>query len=222
MGFDDSDGHCIGTKDIHPQLKAHAPVVTLATSVRGKSIYISQNDSDFIIASREALPYWLQQYAALQREYERFQQVAKGWNDDLITAEERHAAADRDRAGAYKALEQAERRKRIEEEKNEILKNNIKVISDNLIQVESLIQQKDAEIYHLKKSIEALLMHKGSQVHDEPDLTHVTWTSVRRHPMIRAYTSILCALLLFIGVVQVDRYMLIETVPASEVRIKYK
>ncbi|PNQ81632.1 hypothetical protein [Paenibacillus sp. F4] len=52
MGFDDSDGHCIGTKDIHPQLKAHAPVVTLATSIRGKSIYISQNDSDFIIASR--------------------------------------------------------------------------------------------------------------------------------------------------------------------------
>ncbi|MDH2331825.1 MULTISPECIES: hypothetical protein [Paenibacillus] len=39
--------------------------------------------------------------------------------------------------------------------------------------------------------------------------------------MIRAYTTILAAVLLFIGVVQVDRYMLIETVPASEVRIKY-
>ncbi|WP_029516268.1 hypothetical protein [Paenibacillus polymyxa] len=38
---------------------------------------------------------------------------------------------------------------------------------------ESLIQQKDAEIYHLKMSIEALLMHRGTQVHDEPDLTHV-------------------------------------------------
>nr|WP_206704027.1 hypothetical protein [Paenibacillus polymyxa] len=38
-------------------------------------------------------------------------------------------------------------------------------------QAEYLIQQKDAEIYHLKKSIEALLMH--SKVHDEPDLTHV-------------------------------------------------
>lgn len=28
--------------------------------------------------------------------------------------------------------------------------------------------------------------------------------------MIRAYTSILCALLLYVGVVSIDRYMLIE------------
>ncbi|MBY0024531.1 hypothetical protein H7K28_15075 [Paenibacillus polymyxa] len=74
----------------------------------------------------EPLEYWLQQYAALEREYERFQQVAKGWNDDLTTAEERHAAADRDRAGAYKALEQAE----------------------------SLIQRKDTEIAALKRLAE--------------------------------------------------------------------
>ncbi|MGO4953009.1 hypothetical protein [Paenibacillus sp. DRB1-1] len=60
-------------------------------------------------------------------------------------ARERHAAASRDRDAVYKKLEEAE----------------------------SLIQQKDAEIYHLKKSIEALLMHKGAHVHDEPDLTHV-------------------------------------------------
>ncbi|MGZ0043413.1 hypothetical protein [Paenibacillus sp. BJ-4] len=39
--------------------------------------------------------------------------------------------------------------------------------------------------------------------------------------MIRAYTSILAAVLLFIGVVSIDRYFLIETVPPSEVRIKY-
>ncbi|QYK68288.1 hypothetical protein [Paenibacillus sp. S02] len=41
----------------------------------------------FMINAPEALPYWLQQYAELQREYERFQQVAKGWNDDLTAAE---------------------------------------------------------------------------------------------------------------------------------------
>ncbi|OMF50857.1 hypothetical protein [Paenibacillus peoriae] len=34
-------------------------------------------------------------------------------------------------------------------------------LGDDLKQAESLIQQKDAEIYHLKKSIEALLMHRG-------------------------------------------------------------
>ncbi len=39
--------------------------------------------------------------------------------------------------------------------------------------------------------------------------------------MTYAYTSILCALLLYVGVVSIDRYFLIETVPASEVRIKY-
>jgi hypothetical protein len=41
----------------------------------------------FMINAPEALPYWLQQYAALEREYERFQQVSKGWNDDLTAAE---------------------------------------------------------------------------------------------------------------------------------------
>lgn len=30
--------------------------------------------------------------------------------------------------------------------------------------------------------------------------------------MIRAYTSILCALLLYVGVVSIDRYMLIERI----------
>ncbi|UMR33690.1 hypothetical protein MJ749_13370 [Paenibacillus polymyxa] len=30
--------------------------------------------------------------------------------------------------------------------------------------------------------------------------------------MIRAYTSILCALLLYVGVVSIDRYMLIEQI----------
>ncbi|MDQ0494047.1 hypothetical protein QOZ95_002210 [Paenibacillus brasilensis] len=39
--------------------------------------------------------------------------------------------------------------------------------------------------------------------------------------MIRAYTSILCAVLVYVGVVQVDRYMIIERVDTSEVRIKY-
>lgn len=39
--------------------------------------------------------------------------------------------------------------------------------------------------------------------------------------MIRAYTSILCALLLYVGVVSIDRYTLIEKVDPSEVRIKY-
>ncbi|MEE4581547.1 hypothetical protein [Paenibacillus polymyxa] len=57
---------------------------------------------------------------------------------------------------------------------NEILKRNIKVLVDTQKESESLIQQKDAEIYHLKKSIEALLMHRGmTKIHDEPDLTHV-------------------------------------------------
>lgn len=35
----------------------------------------------------EPLEYWLQQYAALEREYERFQKAAMGWNDDLTAAE---------------------------------------------------------------------------------------------------------------------------------------
>lgn len=39
--------------------------------------------------------------------------------------------------------------------------------------------------------------------------------------MIRAYPSILCAVLVYVGVVQVDRYMIIERVDPSEVRIKY-
>ncbi|KAF6578321.1 hypothetical protein G9G54_13675 [Paenibacillus sp. EKM212P] len=33
------------------------------------------------------LEYWLQQYAALEREYERFQKAAMGWNDDLTAVE---------------------------------------------------------------------------------------------------------------------------------------
>ncbi|WP_348624251.1 hypothetical protein ABFT51_03305 [Paenibacillus peoriae] len=41
----------------------------------------------FMINAPEALPYWLQQYAALEREYERFQKAAIGWNDDLTKAE---------------------------------------------------------------------------------------------------------------------------------------
>ncbi|MEC0233574.1 hypothetical protein P4H71_04290 [Paenibacillus kribbensis] len=129
--FQDSDGHCIGTVDIHPQLKAHAPVVTLATSVRGKSIYISQNDTDFILAAREALPYWLQQVMKLEKELEESELV--NWMRECKLATERHEAASRDRDAVYKKLNEAE----------------------------SLIQQKDAEIYHLKKSIEALLMHRG-------------------------------------------------------------
>lgn len=39
--------------------------------------------------------------------------------------------------------------------------------------------------------------------------------------MIRAYTSILCALLLYVGVVSIDRYMLIERIDPSEVSIKH-
>lgn len=39
--------------------------------------------------------------------------------------------------------------------------------------------------------------------------------------MTYAYTTILAAVLLFIGVVSIDRYMLIETVPPNEVSIKY-
>lgn len=45
--------------------------------------YIPYNASEF----SNALPYWLQQYAALEREYERFQKAAMGWNDDLTAAE---------------------------------------------------------------------------------------------------------------------------------------
>ncbi len=39
--------------------------------------------------------------------------------------------------------------------------------------------------------------------------------------MTYAYTSILCALLLYVGVVSIDRYMLIERIDPSEGRIKY-
>ncbi|WP_318626909.1 hypothetical protein [Paenibacillus polymyxa] len=46
-----------------------------------------EDDAIFMIEAREALPYWLQQYAALEREYERFQKAARGWNDDLTKAE---------------------------------------------------------------------------------------------------------------------------------------
>ncbi|MDQ0494046.1 hypothetical protein [Paenibacillus brasilensis] len=106
----------------------------------------------FMINAPEALPYWLQQVMKLEKELEESELV--NWMRECKLATERHAAADRDRTGAYKALEQAERRKRIEEEKNEILKNNIKVISDNLKQAESLIQQKDAEIAELKRLAE--------------------------------------------------------------------
>lgn len=41
------------------------------------------------------------------------------------------------------------------------------------------------------------------------------------HSMIYAYTSILAALLLFIGVVSIDGYMIIEKVDPSEASIKY-
>lgn len=34
--------------------------------------------------------------------------------------------------------------------------------------------------------------------------------------MIRAYTSILCALLLYVGVVSIDRYMLIEHIELNK------
>jgi hypothetical protein len=44
---------------------------------------------------------------------------------------------------------------------------------NDYVAAQSLIQQKDAEIYHLKKSIEALLMHREAQVHREPELTRV-------------------------------------------------
>lgn len=37
--------------------------------------------------------------------------------------------------------------------------------------------------------------------------------------MIRAYTSILCALLLYVGIVQVDRYMLIERIEPNTLSI---
>ncbi|ADO59702.1 hypothetical protein [Paenibacillus polymyxa] len=66
--FKDSEGVSIGTVAVHPQLKSHAPVITMGTSAQGKYIYISQNDIDFIIACREALPYWLEQ---VQKERER-------------------------------------------------------------------------------------------------------------------------------------------------------
>ncbi|WP_261990976.1 hypothetical protein [Paenibacillus polymyxa] len=48
---------------------------------------VGMSNAEIILDGLEALPYWLQQYAQLQREYERFQQVAKGWNDDLTAAE---------------------------------------------------------------------------------------------------------------------------------------
>ncbi|QYK61816.1 hypothetical protein [Paenibacillus sp. S25] len=45
------------------------------------------SNAEIILDGLEALPYWLQQYAALEREYERFQKAAMGWNDDLTAAE---------------------------------------------------------------------------------------------------------------------------------------
>lgn len=41
----------------------------------------------FIADQPDITTYWLQQYAALEREYERFQKDAMGWNDDLTKAE---------------------------------------------------------------------------------------------------------------------------------------
>lgn len=94
--FTDSYGHNIGTKMIDPQLKAHAPVVTLAMSAFGSTVYISQVDSDFIIGAREALPYWLQQYAELKER-----------NDDMLKVLER-IKADIDEFRSYIDIEACE------------------------------------------------------------------------------------------------------------------
>ncbi|KAF6618281.1 hypothetical protein HFE03_03530 [Paenibacillus sp. EKM102P] len=48
---------------------------------------VGMSNAEIILDGLEALPYWLQQYAALEREYERFQKAAMGWNDDLTKAE---------------------------------------------------------------------------------------------------------------------------------------
>ncbi|UMR33691.1 hypothetical protein MJ749_13375 [Paenibacillus polymyxa] len=48
---------------------------------------VGMSNAEIILDGLEALPYWLQQYAALEREYERFQKAAMGWNDDLTAAE---------------------------------------------------------------------------------------------------------------------------------------
>ncbi|MEK3950947.1 hypothetical protein MHB46_21485 [Paenibacillus sp. FSL H7-0703] len=55
----------------------------------------------------EPLEYWLQQYAALEREYERFQQVAKGWNDDLTAAESLIQQKDAEIASLRSGIEKA-------------------------------------------------------------------------------------------------------------------
>ncbi|MGR6764470.1 hypothetical protein ACU1JV_21955 [Paenibacillus sp. T2-29] len=59
----------------------------------------------FMINAPEALPYWLQQYAALEREYERFRKAAMGWNDDLTKAESLIQQKDAEIAAAEKAYE---------------------------------------------------------------------------------------------------------------------
>ncbi|MEC4569330.1 hypothetical protein L8C07_25625 [Paenibacillus sp. CMAA1739] len=65
------------------------------------------DNARLIAESREALPYWLQQYAALEREYERFQQVAKGWNDDLTKAEAEIERKDAEIARLNKIIKDA-------------------------------------------------------------------------------------------------------------------
>ncbi|MBP1312312.1 hypothetical protein JOD82_005457 [Paenibacillus sp. 1182] len=53
----------------------------------------------------EPLEYWLQQYAALEREYERFQKAAMGWNNDLTKAEAEIQQKDAEIARLKKSIE---------------------------------------------------------------------------------------------------------------------
>ncbi|OMF48618.1 hypothetical protein BK135_10010 [Paenibacillus peoriae] len=51
------------------------------------------------------------------------------------------------------------------------------------------------------------------------DLLLCMYNLLGEKSMIRAYTSILCALLLYVGVVSIDRYMLIEQIEPNTLSI---
>ncbi|MNW33539.1 hypothetical protein D3C74_105030 [compost metagenome] len=61
----------------------------------------------FIADQPDITSYWLQQYAALEREYERFQKATMGWNDDLTKAEAEIEQKDAEIARLTKVIKDA-------------------------------------------------------------------------------------------------------------------